>query len=532
MELSEVEGKLCESSQNLLTPFACHICSFRSSEKSSLQRHFQNKHSLTKRDVNIVFPCQLCNKLFKKKSYLFTHLASHPKLCVKPYLCSICKTSFSHIVQLERHHLSHEYDLTKDPNEVTVDDQEPKKEKTELFHCARCSLGFESMELLQKHKRRHIETILTSTSFSPLKNEALSFKSSDKLITTAAAVTTESVQENLKRKIKNDAGKDQQPRRSRKRGDILDCKKVLDCPYCPSKFSNNNYMGITNLNIHLVIKHKDTLNASPHTDLHKCPRCVKLFSSTQSLGVHILKKHGANNNCTKKTKKKGEVVLLTVGESISNHSPDKKKPIPARKKKGEVALVTVGESSINVDSLDKKKSIPGRKKKYSIRREKGASSGSEKLSVKQTQERKSRFRKRLLKKRTQLKKQPLSTSNRTVEAVAKSNDKLEAAISSSGDLDLATLVGATSRASVYNIKKRGRGRPPNNASTSSKSSIYKRTGRGRPPGIGKVISGRIVKKYKCKYCHLNYIHFPSFSTHQKLCAASSSKSQIEEMLSQ
>ena len=546
-ELSEIEEKLCESSQDLLTPFSCHICSFRSPEKYSLQRHFHNKHSLIKGDVNLIFPCQLCNKQFKKKSYLLTHLATHPKLCVRPYLCSMCNATFAHIVQLERHHLSHEYDLTKDPNEVTFDDvHDPKRAKSELFHCAQCSLGFESVELLEKHKRRHIETVFTSpmslsssttsagSSSMMFKNEPLTFKSSSSKLP-----STSNMNQGKKKTTKSKMGTSKNKQQQQPRKPMHIFKKVLNCPYCPSKFSNKSGMGITNLNIHLVIKHKDTLNATPHTDLNKCPQCVKLFTSNQSLNVHILKKHGvtANNNIrhttttTKKNtasnsnkkktikKNKGEV----VGESSSNYSPDKKKS----------AMLTTSSTT--------NKALPRKKSKYLIRGDDGGgSSCSDNLSAKQTLERKSRFRKRLLKKRAQLsmKKRKnnnidtsLSTSSSTM---VKSENKLDTTISSSDDFDLAsTTTAAHSQvsSSCYSVK-RGRGRPPNNALhsstfkrvglSSSLLSSFKRTGPGRPPGTGKVMTGRIVKKYKCKHCNLSYIHFPSFITHQNLCSSATS----------
>lgn len=548
MELSEIEEKLCESPQDLLAPFSCHICPFRSPEKYSLQRHFQNRHSLTKVDVNIVFPCQLCNKLFKKKSYLITHLVTHPKLCAKPYICSICNATFTHMVQLERHHLSHEYDLTRDPNEVTVDDMHnPKKVKIGLFHCTQCSLGFESLELLEKHKRRHIETIFTPPSLSSsikatvasssssivCKNEPLTFKSSSSKISSSSSSSSNMPQDKKKKsKIGSRSNSNkknlQQQEPSRKRRMHV-YKKVLYCPYCPSKFSNKSGMGITNLNIHLVIKHKDTLNATPHTDLHKCPRCVKLFTSNQSLNVHILKKHGTNDS-----------VRPTTTTTSPKKTTDYKKNIKKNKN-------TVADRNAH-ESLDKKKTFvlptstaPRKKCRYLIRGDDGgASSCSENLSVKQSQERKSRFRKRIFKKRAQLamkKKQKTntlsttttttttpstSTGRHTTTGVVKSINKLETTISSSDDFDLASSINL----------KRARGRPPNTLepstfkrvggttqSSSPSFKSFKRTGRGRPPGSGgKVISGRIVKKYKCKHCSLNYLHLPSFITHQKLCS--------------
>ncbi|XP_066928088.1 uncharacterized protein [Clytia hemisphaerica] len=250
-----------DNSRNL-RPFSCHVCSFRACEKYNLLRHYDNRHSLRKRDVNIVYPCPVCQRTFKGKTYLITHLETHAESISKPYRCSICQASYDNVTDLERHHLSHEFDLTTDPGEEDQDDGKPK-ERTSLLQCQKCSLGFDSLESLQRHQRRHIETIGTGTSavttVAASTNQAFTFKPLTKKPKKNGNI------KGLKRKpIKeNKAERKHDKAKFRKR--LTTGPEFLNCPYCSSQFSNKNFNGITNLNIHLLLKHKNTIKAKPRT---------------------------------------------------------------------------------------------------------------------------------------------------------------------------------------------------------------------------------------------------------------------------
>lgn len=315
-------------------PFACHICLFRSYEKVKLYRHFAKKHSLKKKDVLLTYPCRMCNRDFKGKGYLQTHLTKHTKLDLCPYMCSICALSFSTLCELEVHHLSHEYDLEKDPNEI---DGNKPNEKTALLLCQKCSLGFDSQVALDKHLRRHIQTLnpepVIGKTFDQVGNQLVSGRN-----LMSSNRRWKRVEKNARGKslLKRNATKIRAKYRKTKislpgrgLGDVGSGCNLLFCPYCPSSFTYTKGVGIANLNTHLVLKHQDKNDTvNPVTDLHKCPFCVKMFISERSLSVHVLKKHGGSEE------KNSKINMLVKSQANeldgSNESTIKISPRKAR----------------------------------------------------------------------------------------------------------------------------------------------------------------------------------------------------------
>ena len=453
-----------DNSRNL-KPFSCHICTFRACEKYNLLRHYDNKHSLRKRDVNIVYPCPVCDRTFKGKAYLITHLENHHDSISKPYRCSICKTSYDNVTDLERHHLSHEFDLTTDPGEEIQDDGKPK-ERTSLLQCQKCSLGFETLESLQRHQRRHIETIGTNTTVQTTTttstSQAFTFKPPSKKSNKNRGT------KELKRKLVKEKDKTKVERRQDKakvRRRLTNGPEFLDCPYCSSQFSNKNFNGITNLNIHLLLKHKNTIKSKPRTHLNKCPKCVKMFTSQASLDVHLQKRHGDTPE----------------EKDVQNN----RKPISPRKRK---EISEKADSGVKQDPVEEQQTSTSSIKSETL------SKGAVKSSS--SNDRKARLRRRLARKRSQLKTKLITSRTRSQSPVK-------------------TTSSSSNENNVQKTSKLNRRRDNDAPNTSKSNSAFRK--KGRPPGIGKVIAGRILKKYRCPHCHLTYIHLPSFNNHQQVC---------------
>jgi len=78
-------------------PFQCDKCEYRSSTKVHLKDHINQIH-----EKNFKFKCDKCDKGFSKTNQLRTHiLAVHEKL--KPYTCEICGKSYSQTSGLYLH---------------------------------------------------------------------------------------------------------------------------------------------------------------------------------------------------------------------------------------------------------------------------------------------------------------------------------------------------------------------------------------------------------------------------------------------
>jgi len=500
------ETKKCaDLTRNLLVPFTCHICPFRSCEKLNLTRHFFNKHSLAKKNVKLTFPCLSCGRVFKGKAYLQTHiLGNHSKtMGTKPYSCSECNIAFSTILELESHHLTHEYDLADDPNEF-VESQDRKK-KMPLLHCSKCSLGFESQEHLTKHQRRHIETISSSCdrddtkvkylqSSAKKKSNGSNINKNDNNKTKQKLTLIKTNASKIKAKYERSKKKKREKQQQEASFDSSKNKNNIDilyCPYCPSQFSNRYGVGTANLNIHVVMKHKDTVNEiNPSTSLHKCPLCVKLFISKRSLKTHIYKKHDLSEE-----KAQQRYPYLYEGEdeqpNTSFVSTKQLVPVNFKQRKQENNLRVQYSSDTGT-----RKSYPERS--VSPLKLASSSSAAEPATVRQpplqrklsaAQERKARLKERIRKRRAISRTQVVTNKEKQNVGAAVS----DVSSSSSNDVNSASSIGSTSQ------QKRGRGRPPG------------------PTKAHSVTAGRIAKKYRCSRCHLTYVTARSFNTHKKIC---------------
>lgn len=507
------ETKKCfDLARNLLAPFTCHICSFRSCEKMNLQRHFLNKHSLAKKNLKLTFPCTSCGRVFKGKTYLQTHLLGHhsEELVTKPYRCSECSSAFSTILELESHHLTHEYDLTSDPNDYGQNEE--RKQKRPLLHCNKCSLGFESEEHLSRHQRRHIETISSSEDHIRSLAKQKNSRSAHNRTATSKQKLTLIKKNASKIKAKYERSKKKKREKQQKHDDKLrnDNSKdndMLYCPYCPSQFSNRHGVGTANLNIHVVLKHKDTVNeTNPSTSLQKCPLCVKLFISKRSLKTHVCKKHELTE----------ETVLLrfpslcdaeeenTTSASNTNAiiaSTNTKQPLQLnfkQRKRENNSIMRRSNSDLTIAKNDRERSLSPHKLVSASSMLSSTTTTSETATVRPpphtrkptaAQERKARLKERIRKRRAMFKTQVTTTTS--------TREKRNTGVA------VSTVVSA-----------------PDDVDSALSSGQQQKRGRGRPPGTTKNmpgITGRIAKKYRCPHCHLTYITTRRFNTHKKIC---------------
>ena len=54
-------------------PYNCNHCSYNTKRKHDLKRHVMKKHS----DVQLSFPCQLCDKTFGYEKNMVRHMKTH-----------------------------------------------------------------------------------------------------------------------------------------------------------------------------------------------------------------------------------------------------------------------------------------------------------------------------------------------------------------------------------------------------------------------------------------------------------------------
>lgn len=85
-------------------PFACGICGMRFTQSSSMRSHIRSFHD----EDGSLNPhpeprpqCDMCGKVFVKKSELARHLVVHTG--ARPFSCEICSNTFSQIAGLRRH---------------------------------------------------------------------------------------------------------------------------------------------------------------------------------------------------------------------------------------------------------------------------------------------------------------------------------------------------------------------------------------------------------------------------------------------
>lgn len=307
--------------RNYVNEFNCQLCVFNAFKKDELKRHYARKHSLTKKAVNVLYKCGQCDKQFKKKSHLVSHLMNHTKLRANPYKCSVCAdVSFSNVHELESHHFTHEFNLGGTYNKSTrvrlgtfyTKDKGGFNKLEELHQCKRCKRKFASNRALLMHCRRRkhgnkydnskpmaiksisniksedrtTATTTTATSKAAIKNT---------LATTSSKNKQQSIQAKIKAKYKKQkkiANRNATSKVSNRPS--FDHHEFMQCPYCPNTYSNKNRTGLYTLNLHMEVKHKDKAFfdvVSGMEAFSKCPFCTRLFISVKALENHVVNIH-------------------------------------------------------------------------------------------------------------------------------------------------------------------------------------------------------------------------------------------------
>lgn len=105
----------------------CEICDRLFTRKSTLEQH-RNTHTGEKN-----FSCTKCNAKFTRKAHLFIHLRIHNN--DKPYVCEVCKRGFVKSSDLLRHRRVHSDDRN--------------------YHCTECPKRFKRSADVATHMRSH-----------------------------------------------------------------------------------------------------------------------------------------------------------------------------------------------------------------------------------------------------------------------------------------------------------------------------------------------------------------------------------------
>ncbi|XP_020495400.2 zinc finger protein 585A [Labrus bergylta] len=143
-------------------PFSCPVCSLTFSQSYHMTRHLRNKHDLgqyicpkcgkslsswlelkTHKRTHAVegLTCLACDKQFKEKSALVSHLKIHKKINnPRSLVCADCGKVFGRMYHLKRHIMSHR-----------------KASNSECYTCPDCQKTFAFPEDLNKHLEVHVK---------------------------------------------------------------------------------------------------------------------------------------------------------------------------------------------------------------------------------------------------------------------------------------------------------------------------------------------------------------------------------------
>lgn len=163
-----------------IKPFVCTVCFHEFNQKSDLQRH-EKRHSVegklacvkcdlifesadelrehvtTHKNISeeLVFRCELCPKVFGRKSHYKRHLTIHEGL--KPHVCEHCGKSFNQRTDLKRHQLTHsrkkETKTLKDTGDSSV------------LSCQICNKTFPTQLQYEAHELTHKRIMNTGLSY-------------------------------------------------------------------------------------------------------------------------------------------------------------------------------------------------------------------------------------------------------------------------------------------------------------------------------------------------------------------------------
>uniref|UniRef100_A0A8D3DYA8 C2H2-type domain-containing protein n=1 Tax=Scophthalmus maximus TaxID=52904 RepID=A0A8D3DYA8_SCOMX len=144
-------------------PFTCPVCSLTFSQSYHMTRHLRTQHDLgkyictkcgkcssswlelkthKKSHASEGLKCLACDKQFKEKAALVSHLKLHKKVQSSPrsLVCGDCGKVFGRLYHLKRHIMTHR-----------------KEANSECFTCPDCQKNFAFPEDLNKHMEMHVK---------------------------------------------------------------------------------------------------------------------------------------------------------------------------------------------------------------------------------------------------------------------------------------------------------------------------------------------------------------------------------------
>lgn len=137
-EVLEIQEMVQEN--NTTRKFECELCNKVFSRKTHLIRH------MTIHTNERAFECTItgCGSKFRRRDHLQNHLNTHSQL--KTHKCEFCENSFGRADHLLNH------------IRARHTEKEPKN-NTDVFNCAECNRSFSSQKNLQAHERSHSKIV-------------------------------------------------------------------------------------------------------------------------------------------------------------------------------------------------------------------------------------------------------------------------------------------------------------------------------------------------------------------------------------
>ena len=255
-------------------PCICSGCGRQFKTRKLLEDHIDEKVNMIMKceksfkcsgnvsEARVVFPCNLCGKVFTRKDNLRSHLRSYASekgqstsKQAKKYDCKVCGQSFGGTSLLSLHALTHK--------QIGND-----QSSTKIYRCGKCGKVFSFSSTLKQHK----------LSCDPIKNTEV------KILHKCQKCP--SVFDSKLQLIGH----------SRIHSSL---KKPHQCHYCDNRFSNP-----AQLRLHLVSHENDEKTRNLDTTTFSCTKCDIIFGNRYNLERHLW--HAHNEQSLQKINEKSE----------------------------------------------------------------------------------------------------------------------------------------------------------------------------------------------------------------------------------